>query len=103
MLESIIFAIFSPLYSPTPTVIATSCYTVSYTTVTSQCFLHYRRIVISRSWSETSLVNVVPRHAFLLNSNLIIHHYYTYVNAFTFVQLSVFEFASIYLALVRSH
>ena len=59
--------------------------------------------MISRSWSETSLVNVVHRHAFLLNSNLTIHHYFTYVNAFTLVHLSVFEFASIYVALVRSH
>ena len=32
---------------------------------------------------------------------LIIHHYLTYVNAFTLVHLSVFELASIYLTLVR--
>ena len=69
--------------------------------MTSQCFPHYRRIVISRSGSEMSLVNIVHRLAFSLNSNLIIHHYFTYVNAFTLVHLSVFEFASIYLTLVR--
>ena len=32
---------------------------------------------------------------------MIIHHYYTYVNALTLVHLSVFEFASIDLTLVR--
>ena len=69
--------------------------------MTSQCFLHNRRIVIRRSGSETSLVNIVHRLAFLLKFNLIIHHYFTYINAFTLVNLSVFEFASIYLTLVR--
>ena len=41
--------------------------------------------------------------AFWHKLNLIIHHYFTYVNAFTLVHLFVFEFASIYLSLVRSH
>ena len=41
------------------------------------------------------------RLAFLLNLNLIIHHYFIYVNAFTLVHLSVFKFASIDLTLVR--
>ena len=35
--------------------------------------------------------------------NLITQHYFTHVNAFTLVHLSVFEFASIYSTLVRSH
>ena len=39
----------------------------------------------------------------VLNFILIIHHYFTYIDAFTLVYLSVFEFASIYLTLVRSH
>ena len=77
--------------------IATSCYTLSYITVTLQCFLHYRRIVISRSLFETSHVNVVHRLAFQLNFNLITYHHFTYVNALTLVHLSVFEFASIYI------
>ena len=47
-----------------------------------------------------SLVNIVHRLAFLLNLNLIIHHYYAYINVFIFVHLYVFEFASIGLALV---
>ena len=89
--------LFSPLYFPTPTVIATSCYTLSYITVASQCFLHYRRIVISRSWFETSHVNVVHRLAFKHNFNLSTNHYFTYINAFTLVHVSVFEFASIYI------
>ena len=49
--------------------------------------------MISGSGSEASLVYIVHRLAFLLNFNLIIHHYFTYVNAFTLVHLSVFEFA----------
>ena len=57
--------------------------------------------VISHSGSESSLVNIVHRLAFLLKFNLIIHHYFTYINAFTLVHLSVFEFASINLTLVR--
>ena len=85
------------IYFPTPAVIATSCYTLSYITVTSLCFLHYRRIVISRSWFETSHVNVVHRLAFQPNFNLITNHYFTYENAFTLVHLSVFQFASIYI------
>ena len=40
-------------------------------------------VLISRSWFETSLVNVVHRHDFQLNSNLITNHYFTYSNAFT--------------------
>ena len=48
-----------------------------------------------------SLVKIVHRLAFLLEFYLIIHHYCTYVNAFILVHLSVFEFASIGLALVR--
>ena len=41
-------------------------------------------------------------YIFLYNYiNLIIHHYFTYMNAFTLVHLLVFEFASIYLTLVR--
>ena len=43
---------------PTPAVIATCCYTFSYITMTSQCFLHFRLFVSSRSWFETSHVNV---------------------------------------------
>ena len=35
---------FSPSYFPMPTVIATSFYTLSNNTVTSQCFLHHKRI-----------------------------------------------------------
>ena len=57
--------------------------------------------MINCSGSDKSLVNIVHRLAFLLIFNLIIHHYYTYVNAFILVHLSVFEFASIDLALVR--
>ena len=56
--------------------------------------------MISRSWSEMSLVNIVHRCVFCLKFNLIIHHYYTYVDAFTMVHLSVFEFALIDLTLV---
>ena len=48
-----------------------------------------------------SLVNIVHRFAFLLKVNLIIHHFYSYINAFILMQLSVFEFASIDLMLVR--
>ena len=57
--------------------------------------------MISRSDSGMSLINIVHRHAFCLKSNLIIHNYYTYVNAFTLVHLSAFEFASIDLTLVQ--
>ena len=57
-------------------------------------------IVISHSGSETSLAIIVHRLAFLLKLNLIIHHYFTYINAFTLVHLSVFEFASIYLCVL---
>ena len=53
--------------------------------------------MISRSWSEMSLVNAVHRLAFLLNLSLITNHYFTYINAFTLVHLSVFEFALIYV------
>ena len=56
--------------------------------------------MISHSGSETSFVIIVHRLDFLLKFNLIIHHYFTYLNAFTLVHLSVFEFALIYLALV---
>ena len=59
--------------------------------------------MISRSWFETSHVNVVHRLAFQPNFNLITNNYFSYVNAITLVHLSVFEFASIYLTLVRSH
>ena len=68
-----------------------SCFTVSYwafvayITVTSQCFLHHRCIVISRSCSEMSHFLL----AFLLKFNFIIHHYYTYINIFILVHLSV--------------
>ena len=47
-----------------------------------------------------SLVNIVYRHAFLPKFNLIIHHYYTDINAFLVMHLSVFEFAPIDLTLV---
>ena len=57
--------------------------------------------MISRSGSEMSLVNIAHRLAFLLKFNLIIHQYFTYVNTFTLVHLSVFELALIYLTLVR--
>ena len=50
--------------------------------------------MISRSGSEMSLVNIVHRLAFLLNFDLIIH-------AFILVHLSLLEFASIDLTLVR--
>ena len=40
-------------------VIDTSCYTLSCITVPTQCFQHNRRIVISGTLFETSLVNVV--------------------------------------------
>ena len=56
--------------------------------------------MISRSGSETSLVNIVHRLAFLLKFNLIIHQFYAYINAFTLVHLSAFEFTSIDLSLV---
>ena len=69
--------------------------------MTSPFFLHYRHIVISRSGSEMSLVYIVHRLAFSPKFNLIIHHYYTYVNAITLVHLSVFVFTSLYLTLVR--
>ena len=39
--------------------------------------------------------------AFRLKINLIIHHYYIYVNAFTLVHLSALEFASKNLTLVH--
>ena len=55
--------------------------------------------MISRSGSEMSLVNIVHRLAFLPKFDFIIHHYYTYVNAFTLVHLSVF--ASIDLPSMR--
>ena len=71
--------------------------TLSYITVTSQCSLHNRRIVISRFWLETSHVNVVHRLAFQLNFNLITNHYFAYINAFTLLHLTVFELASIYI------
>ena len=71
--------------------------------MTSQCFPHYRRIVIIRTWFETSHVNVFHRHAFQINFNLITNHYSTYVDANRLLHLSVFELASIYLTLVRSH
>ena len=48
-----------------------------------------------------SHVNIVYELAFLLKFNLIIHHYYTNINVFILVHLSVFEFASIDLTLVR--
>ena len=48
-----------------------------------------------------SLVNIVHRLAFFLTLNFIIHHFYTCINVFTLVHLSVFEFASIDLTLVR--
>ena len=57
--------------------------------------------MISRSGSEMSLVNIVYGLAFLLKFNLTIHHYYAYICVFTLVHLSVFEFASIDLTLVR--
>ena len=47
-----------------------------------------------------SLVNTVHTLASSLRFNLIIHHYYTYINTFTLVHLSVFVFASIDLTLV---
>ena len=47
-----------------------------------------------------SLVNIVNRLAFSLKFNLIIHHYYAYINVFILVHLSVFELASIGLTLV---
>ena len=72
-------------------------FTLSYITATSQCFLHYRRIVISRSWFEMSHINIVHGLAFQPNFNFITNHYFTYINAFTLVHLSVFEFASIYI------
>ena len=53
--------------------------------------------MISRSWLETSHVNVVHRLALQPNFNLITNHYFNYINAFTLVHLSVFEFASIYI------
>ena len=59
--------------------------------------------MISRSWSEMSLVNIVHLRAFCLKFNLIIHHYYAYVNALALVHLSAIKFASIDLTLVRSH
>ena len=61
----------------------------------------YRRIVIIRSGSETSLVKIVHRLAFLLKFYLIIHQYFININAFISGHLSVFEFALIYLTLVR--
>ena len=48
-----------------------------------------------------SLVKKIHRLAFLLEFNLIIHHYCTYVNVFILVHLSVIECASIGLTLVR--
>ena len=48
-----------------------------------------------------SLVDIVHGIASFPKFNLIIHHYYTYINAITYVHLSVFELASIDLALVR--
>ena len=59
--------------------------------------------MISSSGSEMSLVKIVHRHAFFLKFNLIINNYFTYINDFTLVHLSVFELASIYLTLVCSH
>ena len=67
----------------------------------SQYFLHHRSFEISRSGSEMSLVNIVHLRVFCLKFNLIIHHYYTYLDAFTLVHSSAFEFALIDLTLVR--
>ena len=57
--------------------------------------------MIGCSGLEMSLVNIVHIRIFCLKFNLIIHHYYTCVNAFTLVHLSALEFDSIDLALVR--
>ena len=51
--------------------------------------------MISHSGLEMSLVKIICRLAFVLESNLIIHHYCTCINVFILVHLSVFEFASI--------
>ena len=48
------------------------------------------------------LVNIVHRLAFSLKFNLIIHHYYTYIIAYSLVHLSVLELAPIDLTLVCS-
>ena len=70
-------------------------------TVTLQCFLHHKSIVISRLWTEMSLVNIVHRCAFFLNLTLLfITIMPIYINACTIVHLSAFQFASIDLALV---
>ena len=46
-------------------------------------------------------MSLVYRLVLILKFNLIIHHYYTYVNVFILVHLSVLEFASINLTLAR--
>ena len=56
---------------------------------------------MSHSGSEMSLVDIFHRLAFLPKLNLIIHHCYAYVNALTLVHLSLFEFVSIDLTLVK--
>ena len=48
-----------------------------------------------------SLVNIVHLRVFCLIFNVIIHNYYTYLDAFTLVHLSAFVFASMDLTLVR--
>ena len=48
-----------------------------------------------------SLIEIIYRLTFLLDFNLIICHYFTYVNVFILVHLCVFEFVSVGLALVR--
>ena len=61
-------------------------------------FQSYRRNCCN---DEMSLVNIVHLRVFFLKYNLIIHHYYTYLDAFTLVHLYAFEFASMDLTLVR--
>ena len=57
--------------------------------------------MISHSRFEMSLVKIIHRLVFLLEFNITIHHYCTYIYAFTLVHLSVFELASVGLALAR--
>ena len=48
-----------------------------------------------------SLIKIINSLEVLHIFSMIIHHCYTYVNVFILVHLSVFEFSSINLALVR--
>ena len=81
--------------------IVSQCTFVTYITLALHCFLHHRSTVIGSSGFKMSLVKIIYRLASLLEFNLIINHYCVYVNVFLLMHLTVLEFTSIGLALVR--